>query len=156
MMRRNAEAVYGRKCARNEVDDYYGGIAILSALVHLPILLVRSLVGKRVILSDRFFQDFNLLDVRSMDKEVTLRDGWQNYLKLVPNVYAFVQLDAPAEVITSRKKEMSENNIVLYKNLIFEQYLHKPARLYIYINTALEREHCSGVIHENLKAVFKK
>ena len=141
--------IYGKKIEKNDFDDYYGIFIIFTSLLRYPLLMLRTFFVHKMILSDRYFHDYILKNISFEDKKIVLRDRWTLLLKIIPNTYWFLQLDAPSDIILARKQEMSKYDIDMYRQLIFKLYLHKPSVVYTYINTKNELSECKNILkHE--------
>jgi thymidylate kinase len=131
------------KMEKNQYDDINGVWMFYIALLHFPFLLLARAISAKIYFSDRYFHDWILQDTRFLDKRASLRTNWKTLLHRAPNSYWFIHLDAPNEVILSRKDELNNDAIDTYRNDIFIMYLEKPSLLYSYINTSLPLEICT-------------
>ncbi len=137
-----------RFIGKTEVDDRFASIVFFNALLFLPFrILINRLAGK-VIFVDRYFHDYLLTDVRLRREKAGLRKNWRGWLRLIPNPYWFIHLDASAEVILSRKTELSEEGILAYRYGVFRACLEKPMMIYSYVNTESSSEACSDLLIE--------
>ena len=130
---------------KNQCDDRLGASLVKIACLRYPFLELGMLLRQRTILSDRFFHDLFLQDLRFEEKKASLRSGWKKLLFWMPKHYALVHLDAPSEVIHTRKQELSKENIDIYRDAIFKLYQHKPARVYLYLNTTNTLENSTDI-----------
>ena len=132
-----------QKVEKNQYDDIYGSWIITIASIRFPLLVIATLFSKKFYFSDRFFHDFIIQDTRFSEKKAKLRENWKTLLKKVPNSYWFLHLDAPSEVIISRKDELNKEAIDSYRSDVFKMYLEKPSLIYSYINTSMSIETCA-------------
>lgn len=132
--------------AKNQYDDLYGEWLVTIASLRFPLLALVTFLGKRFYFSDRFFHDLILKDTRFLDRKAVLRENWKALIKKSPRTFWFLQLDAPAEVILSRKQELNADAIRCYRKEVFRMYLEKPSRIYSYINTDNSIEVCGDVL----------
>lgn len=134
------------KIAVNKYDDIYGAWIVTIAALRFPFLVLLSLFTRKYYFSDRFFHDFILQDTRFIEKKTRLRDNWKNLLHKTPDVFWFIHLDAPTDLIRSRKEELSADAIDSYRTEVFRMYLEKPALVYSYINTANDIDRCADIL----------
>lgn len=139
------------KIATNKYDDLYGSWIVTIASIRFPFLVILSFFTRKYYFSDRFFHDFILQDTRFMEKKTRLRDNWKDLLHKTPDIFWFIHLDAPTDVILSRKEELSADAIDSYRTEVFKMYLEKPALIYSYINTSNDIERCADVLLETAK-----
>ncbi len=143
--------IHGKKVEKNDFDDYYGVFIIFTALIRYPLLMLSTFFGRKMILSDRYFYDYILKDISFKDKKIVLRDKWKFLLKMIPNSYWFLQLDAPTDIILARKQEMTRYDIEMYRKLMFKLYLNKPSVVYTYINTKNDLNECKNVLEQEAR-----
>lgn len=136
----------GRKPEKDQHDDIHYLLIIFAGLGYYPYLFFQSLFKKNIIILDRFFYDYLLKDISFMEKKTCLRKNWKFLLKFIPKSYWIIHLDANAEIILSRKEELSFDDIEKYRELNFMLYLNKPSVVYSYINTGLEIERCKNIL----------
>lgn len=134
-----------QKPQKDQHDDTYYFLIYLCGLIYYPVLLYKSMVKKRVVFLDRFFDDYLLKNISFGDRKTILRENWKFMLKLTPKSYWKIHLDAKEEIILSRKDELSPDDIKQYRELNFDIYNEKKSVVYTYINTGLELEHCQKV-----------
>ena len=132
----------GIKKGKNEISDQNPGMIILSGLTYYPYLIAITILQKKLIFVDRFFQDSLLENIRFLDKTILLRKNWKTLLKFVPKTFWHIQLDAKNELILSRKNELTYDDIYKYRELNFKIYLEKPAVVYSYVNTGNDIQNC--------------
>lgn len=141
------------KAAKNQYDDIFGGWIVKIAFLRYPLLILKSLFSQKYLFIDRYFHDFIIQNLRLKDKEVSLRTDWKRLLQYTPNSFGFIHLDAPTEVILSRKDELSKDAIEQYRKLIFQLSLEKSPILYIYINTSNDITNCEQVLLQFAKKI---
>ncbi len=134
------------KPLKDQHDDVYYFLAVLSGLLYYPYLVYNSYVRKKVIFIDRFFNDYLLQNISFLDKKTKIRTNWKKILNYIPKVYWKIHLDAKAQTILLRKNELTKRDIKKYRNLNFKIYLEKPSILYTYINTEQDLENCKNVL----------
>jgi len=142
-----------KNIAKNQYDDLYGDKMVTIAALRYPLLALSSILSKRFYLSDRFFHDLILQDVRFLERKAHLRKNWKQLLHKSPATFWFIHLDAPTDVILSRKDELNAEAINRYREDVFMMYLEKPSLVYSYINTALPIEVCSEHLLQAGKAI---
>lgn len=133
------------KPGKIQVDDRFGNIVIYNAILLFPLRWIRYLFSKRIIFIDRYFNEYLLINSRWQTEKLALRKDWRFLLKFIPRTYSIIHLDAPTEVILSRKAELDERGIEAYRELLFKTFLEKPFVVYSYINTDLPLEQCSDL-----------
>lgn len=138
-----------KKIDKNQVDDLYGNLIFYIALLKYSIFIIINLIFRKFRFADRFFYDLFLKNIRFIDKNATLRENWEILLKRTPKVFWLIQLDAPNDVILSRKRELSENDLNLYRKETFKLYINKPSILYTYINTSTDIDTCTNILIKN-------
>ncbi len=136
----------GKKPEKDQHDDKHHKLIILVALLYYPYLIAISLISKKLIFIDRFFNDSLLKNISFMDKTTTIRENWQLLLKFIPRTFWIIHLDAKSEIILTRKDELSSDDIDKYRELNFKIYLEKPAVVYSYINTGNNLDNCKNNI----------
>lgn len=139
--------------AKNQFDDIYGAWLVTIASLRFPLLALIALLGKRFFFSDRFFHDLILKDTRFPEKKAVLRGNWKALLKKTPRTFWFLHLDAPTEVVLSRKQELNGDAVDCYRSEVFRMYLEKPSRIYSYINTANPIETCGDVLMKTARNI---
>lgn len=139
------------KIATNKYDDLYGVWMVTIASLRFPLLVFLSFLTGKYYFSDRFFHDFILQDTRFLERKAKLRDNWKDMLRKTPNIFWFIHLDAPNQVILSRKDELNGYAIDTYRTEIFKMYLEKPSFIYSYINTANDIGRCSDILIQTAK-----
>lgn len=139
--------------AKNQFDDIYGAWLVTIASLRFPLLALITLLGRRFFFSDRFFHDLILQDTRFPEKKARLRGNWKALLKKTPRTFWFLHLDAPTEVVLSRKQELNGDAIDCYRREVFRMYLEKPSRIYSYINTANSIETCGEVLMKTARNI---
>ena len=142
--------------AKNQIDDIHGRFIFYIALFRYPFLAIAGLFGKKTVFTDRFFYDFLFYGSRFDLLQMNLRNEWKEMLQKLPKTYWMIQLDAPEEIVLSRKQEMSAENICFYRKNIFMLYLEKPSYLYSYINTSGSLERCAKDLASVLSLIHKK
>jgi len=142
-----------KKLEKNQYDDKYGKWMFTIALVRFPLFMLSISFSKKFYFSDRYFHDLLIKNARFMEREATLREGWQTLLKKSPNTFWFIHLDAPNDVILSRKQELSSQAIDCYREKIFAMYLLRPSLLYSYVNTSLALPKCTEALYSSAKVV---
>jgi thymidylate kinase len=131
-----------KKLEKNQYDDIHGVWMFYIALLYFPFLLLARAISGKIYFSDRWFHDLLLQDTRFLDKKAQLRRAWKRVLKKAPNSYWFIHLDAPNDIILSRKNELNYDAIDRYRHDIFAMYLEKPSLVYSYVNTSLALQLC--------------
>ncbi len=139
------------KVEKNQFDDLYGAWLVTIASLRFPLLALVTFLGRRFFFSDRYFHDLILKDTRFPEKKAALRENWKALLKKTPRSFWFLHLDAPTEVVLSRKQELNADAIDCYRRELFRMYLEKPSRIYSYINTANPIETCGDVLMETAR-----
>lgn len=145
-----------KRVPKNQYDDIYGAWLIRIASLRYPFVVLAAWLSGRFYFSDRFFHDFIIQDTRFLEKEAKLRKNWKELLKLTPNSFWFIHLDAPTEVILSRKDELNAAAIESYRRYVFQMYLEKPSLLYSYINTSLDLQRCVTPLLHTSKLIGMK
>ena len=140
-----------KKVDKNSYDDEHGVFIIFISLMRYPMLMLNILFSLKIIFSDRYFHDYILKNTRAEDERIVLRKKWKFLLKMIPNLYWFIQLDAPSDIILARKQEMSKNDIEMYRKLMFKLYLNKPSMVYTYINTKNDLNECTNILKQEAK-----
>ncbi|MDQ1339640.1 MAG: hypothetical protein QG567_793, partial [Campylobacterota bacterium] len=138
-----------KKIDKNQVDDLYGNLIFYIALLKYSIFIMINLIFRKFRFADRFFYDLFLKNIRFIDKNATLRENWETLLKRTPKVFWLIQLDAPNDVILSRKRELLENDLNLYREETFKLYINKPSIVYTYINTSADINTCTNILIKN-------
>jgi len=138
---------------KNQYDDIYGAWLIRIASLRYPLVVLSAWLSGRFYFSDRFFHDYIIQDTRFLEKEAKLRKNWKELLKFIPNSFWFIHLDAPTEVILSRKEELNAIAIEHYREYIFQMYLQKPSLVYSYINTSLDLQRCVMPLLHQAKSI---
>jgi GTPase SAR1 family protein len=138
---------------KNQYDDLLSTWNHTIARIRYPIFALISLFGKRFYFSDRFFHDLILQDVRFEDRKAKLKDNYQELMQKTPNTFLFVHLDAPTNIIRSRKEELTVQAIDLYRNGIFKLYTTKQNLIYVYINTNNSLEACVRTLLHQTKDI---
>jgi|SRR5690554_339456 len=136
------------KLAKNQIDDMSSGFLFYIAIIGIFWRNLVSLLIGRIYLSDRSPADLLVAGYRFDNKKIAMRPSAVKDIRFMPTPRAVVHLHAPAEVITSRKKEMNEQQINQYQASIFDVYLIKTPPIYICINT-----NCS--IEQSMQALNK-
>ncbi|AXH15525.1 hypothetical protein AMYT_1957 [Malaciobacter mytili LMG 24559] len=134
------------KPLKDQHDDIYYSLAILSGLFYYPYLVYNTYLRKKVVFIDRFFNDYLLENISFLDKKTKIRTNWKKILNYIPKVYWKIHLDAKAKTILLRKDELTKRDIKKYRNLNFKIYLEKPSIIYTYINTQQALENCKNVL----------
>jgi thymidylate kinase len=155
LMRSMTKKGMGVKPAKNQVDDYCGGMVLGIALSRYPLLWLQTKL-KGHLLADRYYFDFLLKNSRFEGHGSELREGWRRWLRLLPTPGLLVQLDAPSAVIHARKEELSAEDIDRYRALMFRLYLEKPSARYLYLNTSRPLEECTKTLMQALTGVGVK
>lgn len=145
-MRLFASQHHGRKLQKNQIDDYYAVLPFLISRLRYPHLSIRRLWGT-TILTDRFFYDFLYYGTRFNELKTVRRGSYRVLSKLIPKPRCLIQLDASYEVISSRKNELNEHDILFYGESTFEAYLNSPGPSYLYLNTSHELTQCIQVLN---------
>ena len=145
-----------KRVPKNQYDDIYGAWLIRIASLRYPFVVLAAWLSGRFYFSDRFFHDFIIQDTRFLEKEAKLRQNWKELLKLTPNSFWFIHLDAPTKVILSRKDELNAAAIESYRRYIFQMYLEKPSLLYSYVNTSLDLQRCVTPLLHTSKLIGMK
>ena len=134
-----------QKPGKTQVDDRFGNNVILNAILLFPLRWIRYIYSKRIVFVDRYFNEYLLINSRWQTEKMGLRRDWKLLLKFIPRTYSIIHLDAPTEVILSRKAELNERGVEAYRELLFKTFLEKPFIVYSYINTDLPLEQCSDL-----------
>ncbi len=132
----------GKRYDKNQHNDQHGLKMMAIARRRYPRLIKQARQAKTHYFSDRFFHDYIIENLRFEDKPATLRKQWQTLLDAAPNTHWFIQLDAPADVILSRKDELSAEDINTYRDACLKMYIHRPAPVFSFINTSHSLETC--------------
>jgi len=135
-----------KAAAKDYYDDIIGDRVIWFGAVFYPFLAIKQFLSPGLLFVDRFFHDFIIQNARFNERESKLHSNWKALLKRTPDTFWFLHLDAPNQVILSRKQELSEQAIDAYRECMFEMYIQKPSPTYSYINTALPITHCTETI----------
>lgn len=122
--------------AKNEIDDKMAIWNLLISVLNYPILFLYSVIGRKRILSDRYFYEFLFSDLRDLTKTAYLNIYVRYLVKCIPNSYVFVHLDCDTDIILVRKNELSRNNIDFFRTHMFKIILMQKPMIYAYINTA--------------------
>ncbi|MBT3192408.1 MAG: hypothetical protein HN341_07620 [Verrucomicrobia bacterium] len=141
---------------KNQYDDIHGTWLHTIAWIRYPLLVLFSLLSRRFMFSDRYYHDLLIKNTRFLEKQTRFRSNWKRLLRKSPGTFCLVQLDAPTDVIHSRKEELSAQAIDAYRTSVFEMYLKKPSIVYSYINTSLSLEHCSRALLHSSAALGVK
>ncbi|WP_159739415.1 hypothetical protein [Vibrio atypicus] len=120
--------------AKNQLDDLQCRKLFWISLLPGYILTIRSRLGYKTI-CDRYFSDLLIQGSRFLDKEVILLPDAKKLMKLTPSPAVYIQLDAPSDVILSRKQEVSSHAIDKFRDYYFELALASGAPTIAYINT---------------------
>lgn len=137
--------------AKNEIDDKMAIWNLVISVLNYPILFLYSIIGGKIILSDRYFYEFLFNDLRDLHKKAYLNTYSKYLLKCVPNNYFLVHLDCDTDLILARKNELSRNNIDFFRSNMFKIILMQKPMIYTYINTSND----IYLNNENLKYVLK-
>ena len=136
----------GYKPEKDQHDDVHYFLSLTAGALYYPYLVYKTLLKKKIVFVDRFFNDYLFENISFRDKETKVRDNWKTLMNFIPKVHWMFHLDASAEVILSRKDELTKEDILTYKEVNFQAYLEKPSLVYTYINTEAQLEHCKNVI----------
>ncbi|WP_271273251.1 hypothetical protein [Aliamphritea hakodatensis] len=132
----------GKGYDKNQHNDQHGLKMMAIARRRYPDLLKQARKAGSYYFSDRFFHDYIIENLRFDDKPAALRNQWQKLLEVSPNTHWFIQLDAPADVILSRKNELSAEDIDTYREACLAMYVHRPSPVFSFINTSHTLEKC--------------
>ena len=132
----------GKDYDKNRHNDLHGLKMIKIAKRRYPRLLKQAKQANTHYFSDRFFHDYIIENLRITDRPTSLRENWRSLLADLPRTYWFIQLDAPSEVILSRKEELSAADINSYREACLQMYLQHPSPIFSYINTSQPLESC--------------
>ena len=119
---------------KNNYDDLHPNSILITSLFRLYCKSLLSFFSRKIILSDRYTNDHlasHLRAVTAPQKSSLL------FLKskFIPAPRRIIQLDAPADVILSRRDELSEQTINFLSDFYLESsVLIKPKKI-IYLNT---------------------
>lgn len=100
---------------KNIFDEKHGSKFYYLAKNSWALIKLLSIFGQKFLV-DRSFSDLLFKDIRSSDSNHFLVDNWQNLAAKTPLVNWHIHLDAPNDVIFSRKKEISESSLVFYRH----------------------------------------
>ncbi|MBN3563917.1 hypothetical protein [Aliamphritea spongicola] len=139
----------GKGYDKNQHNDQHGLKMMAIARRRYPGLLKQARKAGSYYFSDRFFHDYIIENLRFEDKPAALRSHWQKLLNVSPNTHWFIQLDAPADVILSRKNELSAEDIDTYREACLTMYVHRPSPIFSFINTSHTLEKCVGHLLED-------
>lgn len=142
-----AKRMNAGKLAKNQVDDHYGNFIFYISKFRYYVFILFNLLTGKIRFSDRYFHDFLFENLRFNHKTTELRSNWHNLLKKIPATYLMIQLNAPPEIITSRKKELTAEDITIYRDGIFSFYLKKPSVIYYCIDTSSNMDQNGGFYH---------
>lgn len=142
----------GFKPEKDQHDDTHYLLSLIAGCLYYPYLVYLARFKNKIILVDRFFNDYFLENISFLDKKTILRKNWKTLLNLVPQVFWQIHLDARPKIILSRKDELNKRDINKYKKYNFKIYLQKPSVVYTYINTGLDINECI----EFLKYTYNK
>lgn len=134
-----------------EVDERFAPIIFFIALFMYPFRALKYKLKNKTMFSDRYFYDFMFDNILFNQNNPKLRDIWKSYLHFTPLAYFLIHLDAPNEIILSRKKEMSSSGMDIYRDGIFRLYVAHSVPFYIYINTTDTIQNCA----DNILSAFK-
>ena len=123
-----------QELAKNQFDDLECEKLFTISLFRGYILAARSRLGKKRII-DRYYSDLLIQGSRFEDREITLVNNAEARMKRAPVPACVLQLDAPSEVILSRKKELSADAIDSFRTLYFKLALVSGTPKIIYLNT---------------------
>ena len=149
---------YGKRLEKDQYDDVNSKLIILAGLLYYPYLILNTILFKKLIFVDRFFQDILLKNISFPEKNTQLRDRWKLLLKFIPTVFWKIHLDAKTDIIMKRKDELTKDDIDKYRELNFKIYLEKPSFNYSYINTSNNIENCKNsllYIGKNIEIIKK-
>lgn len=141
-------AVKTRDLNRNQVDDLSGMVLLPIALLRYPLLVLGMVARRKTWLSDRFFYDLMIDNLRLPSRSLRIRRAWA---WLLPRCGLLVHLDAGETAILARKQELTAEAIVFYREAVFGLYLCQPSAFYAYVNTEMPPEYCVKVLERCLK-----
>lgn len=124
-----------KNCSKNQIDDLMGLHIVCISLISYFLISFKFLFSKRYILSDRYFYDYFFQNIRFDDKKIKLNPNKNLLMPFIPKTKYSVHLDAPIDIIYSRKQEMLLEDIGFYQLNLFDM-MQKRTYYYIYINTA--------------------
>ena len=124
LLRNSLRRHLGCNPCRNQVDDSYCGFTLMTGLIRYPLLRLRTWLAGYYLM-DRYFYDHLLVNLRFFNRPNRLLKGWSTWLRFIPRPFWLIQLDAPSEVILSRKKQLTPQDIETVRQWMFEFYLQK-------------------------------
>lgn len=131
---------------KSEVDDRYGNFVIFNALLLYPLRMLKYMLNRKNVFVDRYFHEYLLMNSRCHSEKVKLREDWKLLLKLIPKHRILIHLDAPNDVILSRKIELTDNGIKAYRHSLFQVFCERPFDLYAYVSTDVPVEQSSQLV----------
>ncbi len=137
----------GIKLAKNQFDDEQHKKLFWIALLGGYLRGLAFNIGKFKFI-DRYYPDLLIQGTRFLDKNVTRDQKAKEKIVLCPTPLAYIQLDAPAEVIHSRKQELSVIAINHLRSDYFEIGYMLNSPLFIYINNSHSIEATQKLIRE--------
>lgn len=149
LLKAKAKKITTIKPQKDQIDDINYKVVITCAKLYYPYLKYLCLLKKKIVFVDRFFNDYLLKDISFKEKTTTLREDYKKIIAALPKVLWYIHLDANADIILNRKDELTQDDILKYKELNFKIYLEKPSILYSYINTGLDIDRCKEILKQN-------
>lgn len=139
----------GFNLAKNQYDDLQYRKLFWIALLGGYLRGLSLNIGKLKLI-DRYYPDLLVCGTRFEDKEVIRHPKAVNMIRLCPTPLAYIQLDAPYQVILERKAELTEQAINHLRDDYFEIGRQLNSPLYIYINNSHSLEATKKLL-ENIK-----
>ncbi|WP_458525171.1 hypothetical protein [Onishia taeanensis] len=124
----------GQRLEKNQFDDLNATKLFWFGLMPGWWMAFRARIGNKVLV-DRYYQDLLITGSRFKGRPLALVPGARRKLHYVPTSSLMVQLDAPTEVIRSRKDELSSEAIDGFRRLYFELMLETRSPVLVYLNT---------------------
>jgi thymidylate kinase len=125
--------------SKNNYDDLHPNAVLISSLLRLYIKSILSFFSTKKILCDRYTNDHLASHLRA---EAPPKSSQKISIKsrFIPAPKTIIQLDAPADVILSRRNELSEQTINFLSHFYLESsVLIRPNKI-IYFNTDIPFE----------------
>jgi len=125
----------GEEIAKNQLDDRYAGYLFWIGWLSGWKLLFRARWLKRLLV-DRYYLDLAISGSRFAGRSLQYVGDVERKMRWMPTPRAILQLDAPSDVIMSRKSELSPQAVDAFRDRYFELMLMSRAPLLVYVNTA--------------------
>lgn len=134
LMMKKTEKIKGASIQKNQFDDlHYSKLFWISLVPGYFLSLISRFGTKKII--DRYYMDLLISGSRIQGKEIIVHKLAKKLIKIIPTTQCVIQLDAPTEIVLSRKQELSAYAINKFREIYFDLAIESKIPVYIYINT---------------------